>query len=93
MFSRSDLKICSDAVSELTKQRFCILKKKGSQKLQPLGFVELTAVCYSDFGPLSLLPNTPTDPPPGVEKNWFFHIQKPLNLPTQLYNHRTALGR
>lgn len=58
----------------LTKQRFCILKKK---KLQPLGFVELTAVRYSDFGPLSLLPNTPTNPPPGVEKKLVLSHTKP----------------
>lgn len=75
MFSRSDLKICSDAVSE---QRYCILKKKGSQKLQQLGFVELPAVRYSDFGPLSLLPNTHRPIHlQGWRKNGFFHIQKP----------------
>lgn len=33
MLSGSDLKICFDAVSELTKQRFCILKKKGYNRL------------------------------------------------------------
>lgn len=39
MFSRSDLKICSDAVSELIKQRYCILKKRAPKSYNSLALL------------------------------------------------------